>query len=130
MKYVYPVILFNDEGKIGVRVPDLPGCFTFGVDKADALIMVKDAIETWLWDAENKGETIPPASDKLSVADGEIQTLVVADTEEYRKMYESKAIKKTLSLPSWLNARAESAGVNFSQTLQRALKQELGIAEP
>ena len=130
MKYVYPVILFNDEGKIGVRVPDLPGCFTFGVDKADALIMAKDAIETWLWDAENKDETIPPASDKLPVADGEIQTLIVADTEEYRKMYESKAIKKTLSLPSWLNTRAESAGVNFSQTLQRALKQELGIAEP
>ena len=51
MRYVYPAILFPEEGQVGVKVPDLPGCFTFGKDKAEALIMAKDAIEIWLWDA-------------------------------------------------------------------------------
>jgi hypothetical protein len=48
---------------------------------------------------------------------------------EYRKKYENKAIKKTLTIPSWLNFAAETANINFSQTLQRALKEELQIAE-
>ena len=125
MKYVYPVILFKDEGKIGVSVPDLPGCHTFGDDKADALLMAKDAVEMWLWDAENNAEAIPPASDVLDVTDGQTMTLVAADTDEWRRANDTRAVKKTLSIPSWLNAQAEKANAPFSQILQEGLKSYL-----
>lgn len=129
MKYVYPVILSPDEGKIGVTVPDLPGCHTFGDDKADALFMAKDAIEMWLWDAEKSSEAIPPPSASLSVKSGETLTLVAADTDEYRRLNDTRAVKKTLSIPSWLNSQAERANAPFSQILQEGLKNYLQIAE-
>ena len=127
MKYVYPIILFSDDDKISVTVPDLAGCHTFGDDIADALIMAKDAIEMWLWDAENNSEFIPPASNILDVDDNCIVTLVVADTDEYRRLNDTRAVKKTLSIPSWLNALAEKANAPFSQILQEGLKDYLQI---
>jgi len=127
MKYVYPVILYQDENSIGVRVPDLPGCYTFGKDKADALVMAKDAVEMWLWSAEDEGMEIPVASDTLPVCEGETCTLVLADTTEWRKANDTRAVRKTLSIPSWLNQQAEKANAPFSQILQQGLKAYLGI---
>ncbi|MCL1807276.1 MAG: type II toxin-antitoxin system HicB family antitoxin [Oscillospiraceae bacterium] len=129
MKYVYPAILYPDDGQIGVRVPDLPGCYTFGRDMADALFMAKDAIEIWLWSAENDRETPPPASESIPVNSGETLTLIAADTDEYRRANDTRAVKKTLSIPSWLNAQAEKANAPFSQILQEGLKNYLQIAE-
>jgi len=127
MKYVYPIILYPDDGQVGVTVPDLPGCHTFGEDMADALVMARDAIEMWLWSAENKSLNIPEASESLPLENGEIMTLVVADTDEYRKANETKAVKKTLSIPAWLNYQAEKANAPFSQILQEGLKKYLSL---
>jgi len=128
MKYVYPAILFPDDSKIGVTVPDLPGCHTFGNNKADALLMAKDAVEMWLWYAENNTETIPAASETLPIEPGQILTLIAADTEEYRKANDTRAVKKTLSIPSWLNHQAEKANAPFSQILQQGLKEYLQVS--
>jgi len=129
MKYVYPAILYPDGEAISVKVPDLPGCFTYGKDKADALLMAKDAVEMWLWDAENNGERIPAASESLPLENGETFTLIAADTDEYRKANDSRAIKKTLSIPAWLNYQAEKANAPFSQILQQGLKEYLHVTE-
>jgi len=45
----------------------------------------------------------------------------------YKRRTNSHAVKKTLSIPEWLNILAESEGINFSQVLQESLKKELGI---
>lgn len=127
MKYVYSAILYADGEKVGVEVPDLPGCFTFGDDRADALLSAKDAIEMWLWDAENKGESIPDSSDNIKAGKNQVVTLVVADTDDYRRRNETKSVKKTLSIPSWLNDKAEKANAPFSQILQEGLKEYLHI---
>ena len=129
MKYVYPVILYPDDDKVGATVPDLPGCHTFGDDKADAILAAKDAIEMWLWDAENKAEDIPNASELIDIADGQTLTLVAADTDEWRRAHDTRSVKKTLSVPSWLNAQAEKANAPFSQILQEGLKEYLRISE-
>ena len=127
MKYVYPVILFKDEDEIGVAVPDLPGCFTCGRDMAEALVMAKDVIEMWLWDAENKNEVIPLASETLATKKGETLNFIVADTDEFRRAVDTKATKKTLSIPAWLNYQAEKANAPFSQILQQGLKEYLHL---
>ena len=81
----------------------------------------------WLWDAEHKKEPIPAATEVPQVESPQFVSIVAADTDEYRRRNDSRAVKKTLTLPSWLNARAEQAGVNFSQVLQEALKERLGV---
>lgn len=83
----------------------------------------------WLCDAEDKGENIPKASliTNLSPQKDSFYNLIDADTLEYRKEHDNKAVKKTLTIPSWLNAKAEKEGVNFSQVLQDGLKRRLGL---
>ena len=133
MKYVYPAIITVERKKFLVSVPDLPGLHTFGNNMADALFMARDAIEMWLWDAENKGEAIPPPSSqkkisKMSKSPDQIVSMIAADTDEYRRQNDTRAVKKTLSIPSWLNNQAEKANAPFSQILQQGLKEYLRIA--
>jgi predicted RNase H-like HicB family nuclease len=132
MRYAYPAIFKPEGGKTLVSVPDLPGLHTFGDSLADALYMAQDAIEMWLWDAENNREQIPAASALPDIAKrcdepDQFVSIVAADTDEYRRQNDTRAVKKTLSIPSWLNAEAEHAGVNFSQILQNGLKEYLHI---
>jgi len=68
MKNAYPAIFTTEDENILVTVPDLPGLHTFGSNMAEAIIMAQDAIEMWLWDAENKNETIPQASKQNVIA--------------------------------------------------------------
>ena len=128
-KYVYPAIFTEDEDGYSVRFPDVDGCFTSGRSLQEALEMAEDALSLMLYDMEESGEAIPAASGVNSVQTepGEFVSLIGCDTLAYRKRYGSKAVKKTLSIPSWLNEAAEKAGVNFSNVLQDALKQQLHL---
>ena len=129
-KYVYPAVFHPnaDDGSITVLVPDLPGCITEGKNLADALFMAEDAISMWLWNAENSHVPIPAATQPPRAEAPEFVNFVCADSDEYRRKHDSRAVKKTLSIPSWLNAQAEEAGINFSAVLQEALKSRLGMS--
>jgi predicted RNase H-like HicB family nuclease len=111
-----------------VAIPDL-NISTQGADVAEAMYMARDAMSMWLCDAEDKDEPIPAARSlqDIPVEPSAFVNLIDVDTDEYRRENDNRAVKKTLSIPNWLNAKAEKAGVNFSQTLQKALKRELGL---
>ncbi|MCL2557287.1 MAG: type II toxin-antitoxin system HicB family antitoxin [Treponema sp.] len=101
---------------------------------ADALFSAQDAIEMWLWDAENKGEAIPPASGmedaaKLLESADQALSMVAADTDEYRRRNDTRFVRKTLAIPAWLNHQAEKANAPFSQILQQGLKEHLRIPQ-
>ena len=128
-KYVYPAIFHpnQDDGSFTVTVPSLPGCVTEGKDLADAIYMAGDAVSMWLWVTENQHETVSAPLPLPIVEAPEFVNYVYADTDEYRRKHDNRAVKKTLSIPSWLNDQAMQAGVNFSQILQEALKERLGV---
>jgi len=130
MKYAYTAVFTpEDNGLFSVYFPDLPGCYTSGNDMADAVYMAGDALCLWLYDMEQDKKTIPrPSNPKdIKVEGREFASVVAVDTETYRRFYENKSVKKTLTVPMWLNEQAERANINFSQTLQKALKEELHI---
>jgi predicted RNase H-like HicB family nuclease len=129
--YVYPVILTPEKDGYFVDFPDVESCYTQGDSLADALEMAKDVLALRLCAYENDKKTIPPPSLKqdFELEENQIVSLVSADTMEYRKIWDSKAVKKTLTIPAWLNTLAEKNDVNFSAVLQKALKDELKIAE-
>ena len=129
-KYLYPAVFTPaEEGGYLVDFPDLEGCFTDGDDLMDAMDMAKDVLCLHLYSLEQEEKLIPDASDVQAVqaGNGGFVTLVGCDTIEYRKFFDSRAVRKTLSIPSWLNDMAERAGINFSGTLQEALKRQLNI---
>lgn len=94
-KYVFPAILFDDAGQIGVRFPDLPTCVTCGTDLTDALEMAEDALSLVLVNMEDRNVAIPAPSamGSLDLAAGESSTLVKADTLHYRRETSSRAVK-------------------------------------
>ena len=129
-KYVYPAILTpENDGGYSVLFPDLEGCYTQGDDLADALYMAKDVLELVLYRYEAEKKVIPEPSDlkAIKVDDNEFVSLVSGDTINYIKMYNTKSVKKTLSIPEWLNIKAEEANAPYSQILQQGLKTYLGI---
>lgn len=130
MKYAYPVLIEQHEtGYFTAEAPDLPGIVVGGDSLADALQAASDACAMWLADAENEGESIPAASDPRALAAGTsaLVSVVPADTDEYRRKNDTRAVKKTLSLPAWMAEQAEKSGLSLSQVLQDALRAQLGV---
>lgn len=112
-----------------VYIPDFD-CNTEGTDFADAMRMARDAIGLMGITIEDDGNAIPEPSDLQAVMaahEGEIVTLVDVDFTEYRKANDMRTVRRNVSLPQWLNTKADQAGINVSAVLQRALKAELGL---
>ena len=129
-KYIYPALFTpEDNGSYSVNFPDIDGCFTCGDNLEDALFMANDALSLVLMDLEDRKENIPEPSNinALKTSDNSFVSLVQCNTTQYRKLLRNKAVKKTLSIPEWLNEAAIAAGINFSQVLQDALKEKIGI---
>lgn len=129
-RYLYPALFAKEDGLYTVRFPDLDSCYTQGDDLQDAYDMAADILCLTLYNLEEQSAEIPAASDISSVRpnEGEFVSLISCDTLEYRQFYDNRAVKKTLTIPSWLNTMSERAGINFSAVLQAALKEELKIA--
>ncbi len=128
MKQVYPVIFTTLDSGYMAYVPDFE-INTQGDDLAQAIEMARDAIGLMGIDMEDEQSVLPSPSpiSSLKTAPNEIITLVDVDFTEYRRKNDMRAVKKNCTIPSWLNFAAERAGINFSATLQAALKKELGI---
>lgn len=128
-KYVYPAFFTKESCGYSVNFPDVPSCYTSGKTMAEAIEMAEDVLGLVMCGIEDGGHDIPNASDvsEIKCGNGEIVSLVACDTLEYRKLYGNKSVKKTLSIPTWLNTMAEKNGINFSSVLQKALKKELNL---
>jgi hypothetical protein len=96
-----------------------------------AVYMAQDVLNLTLYDLEQDKKPIPAASKPrdIKTTGGQFTSVVAVDTETYRRFYENKAVKKTLTIPMWLNECAERANINFSGILQEALKAHLHIQE-
>lgn len=130
VEYVYPAIFSPEEkGSFSIYFPDIEGCYTQGDSLEDGIEMAEDALCLVLYDYEVNNKAIPaPSAPKDIKAEGaDIITLIKCDTLEYKRFYDSHAVKKTLTIPNWLNVEAEKAGINFSATLQNAIKERLGL---
>ena len=130
-KLFYPAIFHKaEEGGFWISFPDLPECFTEGEDMAQAYKMAVEALGLAIVSRKENQEEIPEATeiDKIDPGDGRV-VIVEFDLLEYLKKHESKAVKKTLSIPKWLNEEAVAMGGNFSQVLQEALMAKISKKE-
>lgn len=127
--YVYPAVFTQEENGYFIDFPDFDSCYTQGKDLADGIHMAEDVLSLMLTHFEDEGREIPKASNinDLQRGEGVFATYIACDTVLYRRLMNNMAVKKTLSIPSWLNDSAMAAGLNFSQVLQEALKQQLSL---
>lgn len=124
-KIYFPVAFLPEEEGYSVRVPDLDGCYTQGDTFDEAVEMAQDAIGLYLEDVKEVPTPSLPA--RVALEQGEFVAVVPFDILAYKRRHDTKAVKKTLTVPSWLNEAAEAAHINFSSVLQAGLKQQLNI---
>lgn len=128
-RYFYPAVFSYEENEdIAVVFPDLDVA-TSGTNENDALLSARELLGCVMFGLEEDGEPIPQPTplNKLHLAAGEKTVLVDAYMPSVRQAQSTKAVNRTVTLPAWLNALAAERGINFSQTLQTALRQQLGV---
>ena len=124
----YPAIFHKaEEGGFWITFPDIPECLTEGNDMTQAYEMAVNALGLALTSREIENEPIPEPSAPSDIIVEKDSFLVVVEFDilAYKKRTSPRAVKKTLSIPEWLNEEATAIGVNFSQVLQEALMQKL-----
>lgn len=129
MKTAYPIIMTQEEQTILVYVPDFDAN-TEGNNYADAMEMARDAIGLLGITMEDEHREIPAPSRMQDVTEANKEstvTLVDIDFTEYRRMNDTRTVRRNVSLPNWLNVKAEESGLNVSAILQKALKAELNL---
>lgn len=120
MKTAYPAIVHEEEGSFWVEFPDLEGCFSDGETLPEAIANASDALGGYLCSAMDRKIDVPAASDVKTIEAGDdFTTIIIADPLNYKRS--TKSVKKTLTIPEWLNDEAEKRHVNFSSVLQKAL---------
>lgn len=132
MKYNFPAVFHAEaEGGYSISFPDVPGCYSQGETVQECCEMAEDALNLMLWEMEENKMPIPTPTSLKNIQDqypDDVATLVKADTLAYRKLYDTKAVKKTLSIPRWLDTLAQERRINFSNVLQQALMKELDVS--
>jgi len=126
-RVIYPAVFHKEEeGGYSISFPDFDYVFTQGDTINEAYEMSIDALYLAITSTDTK---IPKATapENIKCKKSESIVLIDFDIEEYARRKNLKAVKKTLSIPGWLNESAISAGINFSEVLQNALKKELGL---
>lgn len=128
-KYFYPAIFTYDDNEIAVTFPDLPGCTTSGKDDIEALTMAKEVLSLHLWSIEDDNNDIPlPTLLKdIKLDENEAAVLVDVYMPSIRLAQINRSVNRTVTLPAWLNAIALENNINFSATLQEAIKNQLNL---
>ena len=122
--YIFPAIFDYADDGISIEFPDLPGCLSCASTDEEALYMAQDVLKGFLVCMEEENEEIPKPTPLKDIKEEENQRAVLI---EVCVASLNKFVKKTLSIPYYLNVEAERAGINFSQALQVALKEKLNI---
>lgn len=121
--YVYPAVFHpNADGSITVTFPDLPGCISEGQDISGAVTMAQSALAQWVEYLKESGTGIPAPGDirALVLEAGEFSTLIRAEVKDGR------AVKRTVSIPKWMDDKVSESGLSLSRVLQDALRDRLG----
>ncbi|MEW5785241.1 MAG: type II toxin-antitoxin system HicB family antitoxin [Bacillota bacterium] len=134
-RYIFPAVFYPPEEEgldFCVVFPDLDAA-TQGETLQQALDMAKELLELTLFGLEEDGEKIPAASDPSHIAPdrpGAFVTLISVYMPTVRAEAAQQYVRKTVTVPRWLNELAEDAGINFSRSLQTALRLKLDVSDP
>lgn len=123
-EYVYPAVFHpNNDNSFTITYPDLPGCISEGKSLGNAIYMAQASLTQWIEYLIDKKQVIPSASNlkDIVLSPEEFISLVRADIKDGR------AVKRTVSIPKWMDDKVIESGLSLSRVLQDALKERLNI---
>lgn len=125
MEYVYPAVFHeNGDGTYTITYPDLPGCISEGKSLGNALYMAQAALSQWVEFMNEKKQSLPLAStsEDVSVCEGEFVNFIRAEVKDGR------AVKRTVSIPKWMDDKVSEYNLSLSRVLQDALTEKLHLS--
>ncbi|MCO7125690.1 type II toxin-antitoxin system HicB family antitoxin [Sporolactobacillus shoreicorticis] len=130
-QYIYPALFTNNAERLTITFPDLPDCSAEAQNVEDGFARAKEALALFIYALEEKGEQPPDPSEVTAIHTEQDQLVTLIETwmSPFRKKMENQAVKKTLTIPKWLDDAAKEADLNYSRILQDALKEELNLDE-
>lgn len=126
-KHFYPAVFHQEDEGYSVFFPDLEGCNTEGNTLEESYEMAFDALGLYLEDTAESEYPVKTNPKEIPLEENEFVAIIEFDMSSYKKKHDARAVKKTLTIPSWLNELAVENNINFSGLLQSALKEHLGI---
>ena len=130
MQYIYTAVFTKDaDGSLIANFPDIPGCTAKGANMLEAVQKAGSVLSLCLFDMEQQGVAIPKARypDEIVTNEGEIASVIVADTYKYHLRFGNKTVESEISLPAWLGDAAKASKLDLSQIFQDAVKREMGM---
>jgi predicted RNase H-like HicB family nuclease len=129
-KHTYPAVFEQEQdGGYSIYFPDIDGCFSQSDDIAEGIENASDALCLMLYELETRGNALPKPSPMKDIKANEddIITLIACDTQFYKNYFEGKSVKINATIPLWLKEAGEKKNVNFSQILQKGLREYLQL---
>lgn len=126
MLIFYPAVFHEEDGSVWAEFPDLEGCQTYGDTIEECVKEANEALGLYAESLIERGMKLPRPTKIRDINIDDENSFVMAvycDLNNYMK--DSKAVKKTLTIPQWLNDRAVKSNINFSETLQNALIEKI-----
>lgn len=123
-EYVYPALFHaNDDGSYTITFPDLPGCISERKSIANAMYMAQSALTQWVEYMADKNLSLPAASaiSDISTTQNEFVNLIRVEIKDTR------AVRRTVSIPKWMDDLVSESGLSLSRVLQDALRERLKV---
>ncbi len=119
MKTVYPATIEKIDNQYWLEFPDLDGCQTWGDSIEEVMSNANEALEGYILTCLENKKVLNKASDINDIAceDGIIKTYIYCDVE----IKSNNPVKKTLTIPEWVNEIGLEHNINFSKTLTDAI---------
>lgn len=123
MLFAYPALFHKENNSYWVEFPDLIGCQSFGSTLNETIEFAQEALSSYILTLIDENKPLPSPSviknlDSLITDEDTFSSLVTCDIGQYEN---ARSVKKTLTIPAWLNDKALSQGINFSKVLQDGL---------
>ena len=134
MKYTYLALFEADKenGGYTISFPDFSGAISEANTLNEAIYNAREVLEIHTVMFEDEGKEFPESSSFKALAsqlgsDEDILQAISVDTELVRERERSKVVNKTVTLPNWLVEVGKENKINFSQLLQKAIREELQV---
>lgn len=126
-KLIYPCVVHSDDNIYYASFPDFDSCFTDADSIEELFLNTKEVLNGVVFTMLKNKMNLPEAGKNIKLNDGEFVILVETPVGAIKDRVDNMAVKKTLTVPAWMNEMAIEQNINFSQVLQEGLKKELNI---
>lgn len=128
--YTYLAIIdYVEEGFINITFPDFDNVCTCVKRDEDYIAAAQEVLALAIIDIEESGGNLPEQEqiEKVEIRDNQKLVYVNVWMPYHRTQVKVVYVKKTLTIPAWLDELAKANSINFSATLVEAIKSKLNL---